>query len=74
MLCLHTPPRHRLEFGSERRHERRRALDAVPAYRLARQAETAMFEQSTPTRYVDYEGFEIHVLPVPLSGDATRFT
>lgn len=33
-----------------------------------------MSEQSTPTRYVDYEGFEIHVLPVPLSGDATRFT
>jgi len=33
-----------------------------------------MSEQPTPTRQVDYEGFEIHVAPAPIPGDDTHFT
>lgn len=33
-----------------------------------------MSEQSTPIRHVDYEGFEIHVVPAPMPGDPARFT
>lgn len=33
-----------------------------------------MTELSTPTDHVDYEGFEIHVVPGTAPGNAMRFT